>query len=121
MNKVMLMGRLTKDPELRYTSANNTAVCSFALAVNRRFQKDKSDFFNIVARKQTAEHCAKYFVKGQQVIVIGSLQNRSYDDNEGRKHNITEVVADETYFADSKKVEQQSGVDPIGEDDSLPF
>lgn len=129
MNKVILMGRLTKDPELRYTSSNNTAVCSFTLAVNRRFQKDKADFFNIVSWKQNAEHCAKYFTKGLQVVVIGNLQNRSYDDNEGKKHNITEVVAEETYFADSKKSDstssqipvQDSGFTPLDEDDELPF
>lgn len=128
MNKVILMGRLTKDPELRYTAANNTAVCSFTLAINRRFQQDKTDFIPIVAWKQTAEFCAKYFIKGQQVAVIGSMQTRTWDDNEGKKRHTTEVVADEAYFADSKKsdpgeptVDKGDGFYPVEEDDDLPF
>jgi single-strand DNA-binding protein len=106
MNKIVLMGRLTKDPELRYTN-NNTAVCKFTLAVNRRFTKQgeekQADFISIVAWDKLAEFCGKYFVKGQQVAVIGRLQTRTYDDNEGNKHYVTEVIADEAYFADSKK------------------
>jgi single-strand DNA-binding protein len=140
MNKVILMGRLTKDPELRYTSANNTAVCSFSLAVNRRFSKQgeekQADFFNIVAWEKQAEFCGKWFEKGRQVVVVGRLQNRTWDDNEGKKHYITEVVAEETYFADSKKSEgtpsqkpagtsggagQTDGFYPMDEDDELPF
>ncbi len=139
MNKVILMGRLTKDPELRYTSGNNTAVCSFSLAVNRRFSKqgaeNQADFFNIVAWDKQAEFCSKWFEKGRQVVVVGRLQNRSWDDNEGKKHYITEVVAEETYFADSKKNEgapaqrpsggsapgQADGFYPLDEDDELPF
>ncbi len=106
MNKVILMGRLTKDPEVRYTQTSNTLVASFALAVNRRFvrqgEERQADFFNIVAWGKNGEFCSKYFKKGQQVGVIGRLQTRTWDDDKGR-HYITEVVAEETYFADSKR------------------
>ena len=78
MNKVVLMGRLTRDPEVRYTSTNNTLVASFSLAVNRRFTRQgeerQADFINIVAWDKTGEFCSKYFKKGQQVGVIGRLQ-----------------------------------------------
>jgi single-strand DNA-binding protein len=130
MNKVILMGRLTKDPELRYTSTNNTAKCTFTLAVNRRFKKDgqpEADFINIVTWSKTAEFAAKYFTKGLQVAVVGSMQNRSWE-NEGKKHYVTEVVADEVYFAESKKSDRplsqssDSGFIPSdGDDDDLPF
>ena len=107
MNKVILMGRLTKDPEVRYTQNTNTLVASFSLAVNRRFVKQgeerQADFFNVVAWNKTGEFCSKYFKKGQQVGVIGRLQTRTWDDQNGVKHYITEVVAEETYFADSKR------------------
>jgi single-strand DNA-binding protein len=110
MNKVILMGRLTKEPETKYT-ANNTAVCSFTLAVNRRFSKPgeerQADFIPVVAWEKQAEFCGKHFTKGQQVGVIGRLQVRTWDDNEGKKHYATEVVAEEAYFADSKKEGQQ--------------
>ena len=106
MNKVILMGRLTRDPEVRYTQTSNTLVASFSLAVNRRFvrqgEERQADFFNIVAWGKTGEFCSKYFKKGQQVGVIGRLQTRTWDDDKGR-HYITEVVAEETYFADSKR------------------
>ena len=107
MNKVILMGRLTKDPEVRYTQNTNALVASFSLAVNRRFAKQgeerQADFFNVVAWSKTGEFCSKYFKKGQQVGVIGRLQTRTWDDQNGAKHYITEVVAEEAYFADSKK------------------
>lgn len=104
MNKVILIGRLTKDPEIRFTSQNNTAVCSFTLEVNRRgTTEQKADFIQIVAWDKTATFCHEYFNKGMQVAVVGKLQTRKWDDMEGRRHYITEVVADETYFADRKK------------------
>ena len=106
MNKVILMGRLTRDPEVRYTQTSNTLVASFSLAINRRFvrqgEERQADFFNVVAWGKTGEFCSKYFKKGQQVGVIGRLQTRTWDDDKGR-HYITEVVAEETYFADSKR------------------
>ena len=107
MNKVILMGRLTRGVETRYTQTTNIMVSSFTLAVNRRFVKPgeerQADFINIVAWNKTAEFCSKYFKKGQQVVVIGRLQTRNYEDDNGQKHYITEVVAEEVYFADSKK------------------
>jgi single-strand DNA-binding protein len=113
MNKVILMGRLTRDPEVRYTTTNNTLVCTFSIAVNRRFarqdQGQTADFFNIVAWDKTGEFCSKYFKKGQQVGIIGRLQTRNYDDKDGKKVYVTEVVAEETYFADSKREGDGSG------------
>jgi single-strand DNA-binding protein len=145
MNKVILMGRLTRDPEVRYTTTNNTLVCTFSIAVNRRFARQDSaqtaDFFNIVAWDKTGEFCSKYFKKGQQVGIVGRLQTRNYDDKDGKKVYVTEVVAEETYFADSRRdgenstgsTNQFSGVDapfsaeegasdftPVTDDD-LPF
>ena len=106
MNKVILMGRLTKDPEVRYTQTTNTLVATFSLAVNRRFVKQgeerQADFFNIVAWGKQGEFCSKYFKKGQQVGIIGRLQTRTWDDDKGR-HYITEVIAEEAYFAESKR------------------
>ena len=107
MNKVILMGRLTRDPEVRYTQTSNTLVASFSLAVNRRFARQgeerQADFINVVAWNKTGEFVSKYFKKGQQVAVIGRIQTRTWDDDQGQKHYITEVVAEETYFADSKR------------------
>lgn len=109
MNNVVLMGRLAKDPDVRYTQVNNTMVVQFPLAVNRRFAKQgeerQADFINIVAWNKTAEFCSKYFKKGQQVGIIGRLQTRNYDDKDGKKVYVTEVIAEEVYFADSKKEE----------------
>ena len=109
MNKVVLIGRLTRDPEVRYTQTNNTLVASFTLAVNRRFvrqgEERQADFINIVAWSKTGEFCSKYFKKGQQVAVIGRIQTRTWDDEQGQKHYVTEVVAEEVYFAGDKKPE----------------
>lgn len=105
MNKIMLLGRLTKDVETRYTQTNNSLVATFTLAVNRRFAKEgeerQTDFINIVAWGKTGEICSKYFKKGLQVALVGRLQTRSYEDNNGQKKYITEVIAEEVYFADS--------------------
>ena len=107
MNKVILMGRLTRDPEVRYTQTNNTLISSFSLAVNRRFARQgeerQADFINVVAWSKLGEFCSKYFKKGQQVGVIGRIQVRNWDDEQGQKHYVTEVVAEEAYFADSKR------------------
>ena len=130
MNKVILMGRLTKDPETRYTQSTNIQVTSFTLAVNRRFVKEgeerQADFINIVAWNKTAEFCSKYFKKGQQVGVIGRLQVRNWEDEQGQKHYVTEVIAEEVYFADTKKEESTSASTEenqfeITDDDDLPF
>lgn len=113
MNKVILMGRLTRDPEVRYTQTNNTLVASFSLAVDRRFARQgeerQADFINVVAWSKTGEFCSKYFKKGQQVGVIGRIQTRTWDDDQGQKHYITEVVAEEAYFTGSKKDSEGAG------------
>ena len=107
MNKVCLIGRLTKDPEVRYTQTNNTLVANFTVAVNRRFKKETdeitADFIPIIAWSKTGEFCSSYFKKGQQVGICGRIQTRNWDDDEGQKHYATEVVAEEAYFADSKR------------------
>ncbi len=135
MNKVILLGRLTKDPDTRYTQTNNKQVTSFSLAVNRRFAKEgeqQADFINIVAWSKTAEFVSKYFKKGQQVSVVGRLQTRTWDDDQGQKHYATEVIAEEVYFADSKKegqvdasiLDSKTPVNndfEITSDDDLPF
>ena len=124
MNKVILMGRLTKDPEVRYTQTNNTLVCTFNLAVNRRLKQEgqpNSDFFSIVAWSKIGEFCSKYFKKGQQVGVIGRLQTRNYDDKDGKRVYVTEVIAEEAYFADTKdKQENKEEFIPVMDED-LPF
>lgn len=128
MNKVILLGRLTKDPETRYTQSTNTQVTSFTLAVNRRFVKQgeerQADFINCVAWNKTAEFVSKYFRKGQQVGVIGRIQTRNYDDEQGVKHYITEVIAEEVYFAGEKKEKAQNDTTDdfeITNSDDLPF
>lgn len=107
MNKVILMGRLTKDPEIRYTQGSEPmAIARYSLAVNRSFKRDgepDADFINIVAFAKRAEFAQKYFTKGQQVAVVGRIQTGSYDDKDGNKRYTTDVIVDEQFFADSKK------------------
>lgn len=101
MNKVELIGRITKDLELRYTQSQKP-VLSFSIAVNKRVNGENSaDFISCVAWNTTAEFISKYFKKGQAIAVIGRLQNRSYEDDKG-KHYITEVVVEETEFVGTK-------------------
>ncbi len=107
LNHITLMGRLTRDPELRYT-ASNTPVASFSLAVDRDFAprdggERQTDFIDIVAWRQTAEFVSKYFTKGQLAVVSGRLQIRDWTDRDGNKRRSAEVVADNVYFGDSKK------------------
>ncbi len=127
LNQIVLMGRLTKDPELRHTQ-NSTAVASFTLAVERDFKSDngqkQTDFIDIVAWRNTAEFVSKYFFKGQMAAVTGRLQIRDWTDKEGGKRRSAEVVADNVYFAESKKarsadVEFEDLED--GDDGDLPF
>jgi len=107
MNKVILMGRLTRDPEVRYTQTSNTLVASFSLAVNRRFvrqgEERQADFINVVAWGKLGEFCSKYYKKGQQVAITGRIQTRTWDDEQGQKHYVTEVVAEEAYFAEGRR------------------
>ncbi len=143
LNKVILMGRLTRDPELKYTPSN-VAVCSFSIAVDRRYarpgEQRQADFINIVSWRNTAEFVSKYFVKGQLINVCGSLQTRTWDDAQGVKHYATEVVADEVNFcgdnrnssspqgdmnqgfaANTQQSPMSSGFSPMDTDDDLPF
>ena len=105
MNKVFLIGRLTRDPELRYTG-NNTAVASFSIAVNRSFTNQQgereADFINIVVWRKQAENVKNYLSQGSQVAVEGRLQTRNYEDKDGQKRYVTEVVADNVEFLGSK-------------------
>lgn len=101
MNKIILIGRLTRDPELRYTP-NGAAVCSFTLAVDRPFTNQggnrEADFINIVVWNKQGENCAKYLSKGRQAAVEGRLQIRSYEGNDGQRRYVTEVIADRVEF-----------------------
>lgn len=113
MNQIVLMGRLTRDPELRHTQTG-TAVASFALAVDRGFAaKDggerQTDFIDIVAWRNTAEFVSKYFTKGQMAAVTGRLQIRDWTDKDGNKRRTAEVVADNVYFTESKKSRDSGG------------
>lgn len=104
MNKVILMGRLTRDPEMRQTQSG-VNVCSFSIAVNRRFAKDgqqNADFINCTAWRQQAEFICKYFSKGSMISVVGNLQSRSWENQEGKKQYATDVVVDEVYFTGSR-------------------
>ena len=107
MNKIFLIGRLTKDPELRYTPSG-AAVCSFTLAVDRRFTNQsgerEADFINIVVWNKAAENCAKYLSKGRQAAVEGRLQIRSFDGNDGQRKWVTEVIADKARAAVRRSV-----------------
>jgi single-strand DNA-binding protein len=103
-NKVILGGRLTADPELK-TTTSGTMVTTFSVAVNRRYNPNgqiECDFHNVVAWKGTAEFICKHFRKGSCITLVGSLQNRSWTDNNNNKRWVTEVIADEAYFVDSK-------------------
>lgn len=141
LNKVILMGRFTRDPELRSTP-QGVSTCSFSIAVDRNFvrpgEERKADFINCVAWRQTAEFVSKYFKKGNMVALEGSIQTRSWDDNEGKKRYATDVVVSQVYFAESKRDSQGSvmaddsfassdfgslpePISPMGTDDDLPF
>ena len=103
LNKVILMGHLTADPELKQTSGSGVSVCSFSIGVNRRFSRSEQggqdvDFINIVTWRQQAEFVSKYFKKGSCIVIVGSLQTRSWTDNQGQKRYATEGVADEVSF-----------------------
>ena len=116
LNKAILMGRLTADPELKHTP-ENTPVTSFTLAVNRTFGQDQqADFIDIVAWRNTAELVCKWFCKGMQMAVSGRIQTRAWEDKQGNKRKSVEVVANEVYFADRKKeLEEDSRQEEDGE------
>ena len=124
LNKIILMGRLTRDPELRKTG-NGTAVTSFTLAVDRDYKSQdgerETDFIDVVAWRSTAEFVSKYFTKGRMAVVEGRLQVRDWTDKDGAKRRSTEVIADSVYFGDSKKVsESDTPAEPSGEIRELP-
>ena len=146
MNKTILIGRLTKDPEIRYT-VNNAAVTSFTVAVDRRFKQEgqpTADFIPVVAWNKTAEFVSNYFKKGNRIALTGRIQTRTYDDKDGKRVYVTEVVADEVEFVESKREDSgsqarneympsgisesagmnsspQDGYYPIDDDGEIPF
>lgn len=104
LNKVIIGGRLTSEPELK-TTQSGISVVSFSVAVNRKTkqgEEQKADFFNVVAWRQTAEFVSRYFHKGSSICIVGVLQNSSWQDQKGEKHYRTDIVADEVMFVDSK-------------------
>lgn len=106
MNKVILMGRLTRNPEMRYSNTSNVAVVKFSLAVDRRFKKEgqqEADFINCVVFGKTGEFVNNYFSKGMRVAVTGRIQTSSWEDETGKRRYGTDVVVEEAYFADSKQ------------------
>lgn len=140
MNKVYLIGNLTRDPEVSETSSGLT-LCRFAIAVNRNYSSSdgerQTDFFNITVWRALAENCGKYLRKGSKVAVVGSLQNRSYEDKDGIKRNVTDIIASEVEFLSSKNSGEAMDDDPaprrsasatkkpelevMSDDDTLPF
>ena len=130
MNKFQFLGRLTKDPEVRYTANTNSQVTVFTLAVNRRYVSQKGerevDCFNLTAFGKTAEFVSKYYKKGQQVLVEGRIQNRTWEDDKGQKRYATDFIVENAYFADSNKntndtQESASDFVTVEEDEDLPF
>lgn len=139
LNKIILMGRLTRDPEVRYSQgAEPKAIARYSLAVNRRFKRQgeaEADFIPCVAFGKNGEFAEKYLTKGRMISVIGRLQVRNWDDNYGNKRTTIEVVAEEQYFAESKKSNAENGqkrensgigedfypIDDDVKDDDLPF
>jgi single-strand DNA-binding protein len=137
LNHITVMGRLTRDPELRRTGSG-VAVTNFTVAVDRDFADKQSgeketDFIDVVAWRQTGEFVSKYFTKGRMAVVSGRLQIRSWDDKDGNKRRTAEIVADNVYFGDSKQAASETSVAPSftatasnfatleGEDSALPF
>lgn len=109
MNKVILIGRLTKDPELKATT-NQVSFCNFSIAVDRRFKdangQKQTDYINCVAWRQTATFISQYFRKGSKIAVVGSLTTRQYQDNQGQTRYVTEVTLEEADFVESKASQQ---------------
>lgn len=130
LNKIIVMGRLVRDPELRRTNSG-TAVASFTIACDRDFKSDggerEADFIECVAWRNTAEFVSKYFTKGRMAVVSGRLQTRNWTSKEGNKRKATEIVAESVYFGDSKREELQSYAAPqesfaeLPDDGEIPF
>ena len=123
LNKIVLMGRLSRDPELRRTQSG-TAVASFTLAVDRDYKPQdgerETDFIDIVAWRGTAEFVSKYFTKGRMAVVEGRLQVRDWKDKDGAKRRSTEAIADNVYFVDSKRSESGTPTETSGELQEVP-
>ena len=117
LNKAILVGRLTKDPELRSTQSG-VSVVTFSLAITRSYAKQgeerQTDFINCVAFRNTAEFISRYFSKGSMIGVDGSIQSRTWDDQEGKRHWVTEVMVNEAHFVESKRDSSQGGNTVIG-------
>ena len=135
LNRIIVMGRMTRDPELRRTNSG-TAIASFTVAVDRDFKSQsgekETDFIDVVAWRNTAEFASKYFSKGRMAVVEGRLQIRDWTDKDGNKRRSAEIVADSVYFGDSKRdggdtvqsepqSEPQSGFSEVEDDGDLPF
>lgn len=133
LNKFIGMGRLVKDPELKVTESG-VNITRFTLAIDRRFQKQgedrQADFLNVICFNKTAEFVSKWFAKGQMILVVGSVQTRSWEGQDGKKNYATEIIAEEVNFAGSKKDNSASPSNtspvqddfmPVEGDDSLPF
>ena len=124
MNNIILIGRLTKDPDLRYTQAGK-AVCSFTLAVDRPYSGDnkEADFINIIVWNKVGENCAQYLSKGRKVAVQGRLQIRNYEDDKGQRRYITEVVANSVEFLEfgNKQQNEDFGIDVDFDESDVPF
>ena len=132
LNKITVMGRMVKDPELRRTNSG-TAVAMFTIACDRDYKSDSGerevDFFDCVAWRSTAEYVSKYFTKGRMAVVSGRLQTREWTDKDGNKRKATEIVAESVYFGDSKRegAAQQSYAAPqesfaeLTDEDEIPF
>lgn len=144
LNKVIIMGRLTRDPEIKKVN-NGISVCSFSIAcdrdiVNKQNNERETDFFDVTAWRSTADFVGKYFSKGRMIVVVGRLQKRNYTDKDGNKRSAVDIIAENVYFGDSKKdgetsdnastpstgyaagPSQNSGFADIGEEDGeLPF
>ena len=123
LNRVVLVGRLTRDPELRYTPGGGKAVANFNIAVNRPFTNQngerEADFINCVIWGKPAENLANYQKKGNLIGVDGRIQTRSYENNEGKRVYVTEVIADQVAFLDSKSKSVETEGEPV--DNNLPF
>lgn len=127
MNKVFIVARLTKEPELR-TTPNGVNVATMSVAVTRRMNREQADFFNVIAWRGLADNCAKYLVKGQQIAVAGELRTRSYEANDGSKRYLMEIQADDIEFlakpgAASASTDSFGGMREVGyeDEDKLPF
>lgn len=119
MNKVILIGRLTKDPELRYAAGSGTAVCRFTVAINRQFKKDETDFINCVAFGKTGETIAQYFTKGRQIALAGNIRTGSYQAQDGTKMYTTNVIIENFEFVGNNSNNQSTWSEQDNSDGSF--